>query len=259
MNNSVSIIVPTYKEAPNLPVLIEGIHSVMGSTGRTYEVVIVDDDSRDGSEKIIADLSAGGYPVRMILRTNERGLSSAVVRGFLEARWDILICMDADLSHPPEALPRMIREIETPGVDFVVGSRYIPGAGTDEQWGFFRWLNSKVATLLARPLTKIKDPMSGFFALTRSTFDRRDALNPIGYKIGLELLVKCRCKNVREIPIHFSNRRFGKSKLNLQEQMNYLKHLKRLADYKFFRPSSLETRPGNPYEKAEYEKKHLLR
>ncbi|NLE28347.1 MAG: glycosyltransferase family 2 protein [Phycisphaerae bacterium] len=233
MENSISIIIPTYKEAQNLPDLIESIDSVMRSTTRVYEVLIVDDDSRDGSDKIIADFSARGYPVRMILRANERGLSSAVVRGFLEAKGDILICMDADLSHPPEALPRLIQAIESPGVDFGIASRYITGGGTDEKWGFFRWLNSKGATLLARPLTKVKDPMSGFFGLLKSTFNRRDPLNPIGYKIGLELLIKCRCKNIREIPIHFTDRRFGQSKLNLKEQLNYLKHIKRLADYKF--------------------------
>lgn len=237
MTNSVSIVVPTYKEAQNLPVLIERIHSVMDSIKRIYDLLIVDDDSQDGSDGIVADFAARGYPVRMVRRTGERGLSSAVVRGFTEATGDILVCMDADLSHPPEALPRLIQEVESQNVDFVIGSRYVPGAGTDEHWGMFRRLNSKVATWLARPLTTVKDPMSGFFALRKSTFDRRDVLNPIGYKIGLELLVKCRCRNVREVPIHFADRRFGHSKLNLKEQWSYLRHLKRLASYKFGLPS----------------------
>jgi dolichol-phosphate mannosyltransferase len=141
--------------------------------------------------------------------------------------------MDADLSHPPEALPLLIKEIENPEIDFVIGSRYVSGAGTDASWGLFRWLNSKVATLLARPFTRAQDPMSGFFGLKKSTFCRSKRLNPIGYKIGLELIVKCECRNVREIPIFFADRKLGQSKLNIREQFNYIKHLKRLADYKY--------------------------
>ena len=142
------------------------------------------------------------------------------------------MCMDADLSHPPEAIPRLLDSIDEDS-DFALGSRYVPGASTDETWGLFRWINSKTATILARPFTPIKDPMSGFFALPRTIFEQAEELNPIGYKIGLELIVKCACKNIREIPIHFADRKYGQSKLNLKEQFNYLRHLKLLADFKF--------------------------
>ena len=97
----------------------------------------------------------------IIIRTDERGLSSAVIRGFHEAIGDILICMDADLSHPPEAIPIMIKCFEKDNVDFVIGSRYVPGASTEETWGVYRSFNSKIAVLLARPFTSIKNPMSG--------------------------------------------------------------------------------------------------
>lgn len=214
--------------------MLERIAAAMTAAGEpAYEIVVVDDNSQDGTEQIIS-AAADRYPVRLITRTPERGLSSAVIRGFTDAQGDILVCMDADLSHPPEALPQLISAIRrNPSVDFVIGSRYVPGAGTDQSWGVFRWLNSKVATLMARPFTSAQDPMAGFFALPRSVFARADRLNPIGYKIGLELIVKCQCRDVKEVPIYFADRRFGQSKLSLREQLHYIEHLKRLADYKY--------------------------
>ena len=118
-------------------------------------------------------------------------------------------------------------------VDFVIGSRYVPGGSTDEGWGPMRWINSKVATALARPLTSLKDPMSGFFSIPKRVYEKAAPLNPIGYKIALELIVKCNCSNIREIPIHFAQRQFGESKLSLAERMNYLRHLSRLLGFKF--------------------------
>ena len=197
------------------------------------EVIIVDDHSKDGIEEVVERFATESYPVRLIVRVGERGLSSAVMRGFNESKGEILVCMDADLSHPPEAIPQLLKCFSDPAVDFAIGSRYVPGASTDEDWGLFRWLNSKVATMLARPFTSAKDPMSGFLAIPRPIFERAARLNPIGYKIGLELIVKCNCKKIREVPIHFADRKFGESKLRLREQINYLKHLKRLADFKY--------------------------
>src|SRR5262249_15326565 len=138
-----------------------------------------------------------------------------------------------DLSHPPAALPRMIEILEKGGAEFVIGSRYVAGGTTDEKWSLMHKVNSKVATLMARPFCQVKDPLAGFFAVSRAVLDRAQALDPIGYKIGLELIVKCGCTRVAELPIHFSDRRFGKSKLGLREQINYIRHLKRLADFKF--------------------------
>jgi dolichol-phosphate mannosyltransferase len=119
------------------------------------------------------------------------------------------------------------------GADFVIGSRYVAGGTTSDDWGVLRWLNSRVATLMARPLTDVRDPMAGFFALRRSTFERGAELNPIGYKIGLELIVKCRCEKVVEIPIHFEDRVYGESKLTLKQQLLYIKHLRRLYIFKY--------------------------
>ncbi len=113
----------------------------------------------------------------------------------------------------------------------MLGSRYIAGGSTDKRWTIRRRLNSKVARLLARLLTSVKDPTSGFFALRRATFLSADELTPIGYKIGLELLVKCRCNHVREVPIHFSERLLGTTKLGLRERIQYLRQICRLMLY----------------------------
>jgi len=231
----VSIVVPTYREAENIRTLATRIAAAMSPTGRPYETILVDDDSRDGTDQLVADLLREGLPLRLIVRVGERGLSSAVIRGFREAQGHILVCMDADLSHPPEALPRLIAALDDPSVDFVIGSRHVEGGSTDENWGLLRHLYSGAAALMARPFTRAKDPMAGYFALPRRVFQRADALNPIGYKIGLELMVKCDCAHVREIPIHFADRKFGRSKLNLKEQLRYVNHLCRLGRYKLAR------------------------
>lgn len=228
-----TIVVPTYREADNLEPLCARIDWALSGSGLSYEILIVDDDSADGSEEKIEDIRAKGIPVRLILRKGERGLSSAVLRGFREARGKILVCMDADLSHPPEKLPELVAAIKSGEADFAIGSRYVPGGTTERGWGLLRWLNSKVATILVRPFTRALDPMSGFFALTRKQFVSADPLDPVGFKIGLELLVKCRCKDLKEIPIHFANRTRGESKLTLRERWLYIKHVKRLTDYKY--------------------------
>jgi dolichol-phosphate mannosyltransferase len=225
-----SVVVPTYGEAQNLPVLVPRICAAIDDV----EILIVDDDSPDDTVAVCAEL-ANEYPVRLIVRKNERGLSSAVIRGFSEARGEVVLCMDADLSHPPEAIPALVEAVTDGGGDFVIGSRYVPGGSTDGDWGALRWLNSKAATLLARPLTGARDPMAGFFALRRETFQSAKQLSPIGYKIGLELIVKCRCKDVREVPIRFSDRLHGESKLSLKEQWNYVVHLRRLYIFRLGR------------------------
>jgi dolichol-phosphate mannosyltransferase len=227
---SVTIVVPTFREVESLPHLLDRIAKVREAHGLDLDVLIMDDDSRDGSVELVA---ARPEPwVQLVVRTANRGLSPAVIDGLARARGEVLVCMDADLSHPPEAIPKMMTKLDE-GADFVVGSRYASGGTTSHDWGFLRWINSRVATLLARPLTSIRDPMSGFFALRRSTFAAGRALNPIGYKIGLELIVKCGCERVVEVPIHFEDRRYGESKLTLAQQLYYLQHLRRLYIFKF--------------------------
>jgi dolichol-phosphate mannosyltransferase len=228
--STIDVVVPTFREALNIPLLIERLAILKRSPAPHLHLTIVDDDSRDGTEDVIQRLNLPW--VSLIVRTTDRGLSSAVLEGLNRTSGDIIIVMDADLSHPPEAIPRMLDELGK-GSEFVVGSRYAEGGVTDDNWGLFRWLNSRVATLFARPFTSISDPMSGFFALRRATYSQADFLNPIGYKIGLELLVKCRCSRISEVPIAFTDRIHGESKLSLREQLRYIQHIRRLFLYKY--------------------------
>jgi dolichol-phosphate mannosyltransferase len=226
----ITVVVPTYKEAENIPHLVKRIAKVRQAQGWELDLLFMDDDSRDGSDEAVRRL---GLPwVSLVTRTQDRGLSQSVLDGLRRAQGDVFVVMDADLSHPPEALPAMLERIER-GHDFVVGSRFVAGGTTDDDWGLFRWLNSRVATLMAYPLTSIKDPMSGFFMLTRGTFERGKDFSPVGYKIGLELLVKCDCTNPFEVPIHFTDRRLGESKLSFKEQIRYLQHIRRLYIHRF--------------------------
>jgi len=232
---SLSIIVPTYKEAENLPLLVPQVAAVMSAKNWTWELIVVDDNSPDATKHVLDQLSARFPQLRYKIRTNDRGLSSAVLAGISMALNDYVVVMDADLSHPPEAIPALIERLLKPDTDFVVGSRYVPG-GKTEDWSRLRWINSAGATALAKPLVgTLKDPMSGFFATKRELLHDVDALNPIGYKIGLELLTKLNIDPARaaEVPITFKNRIHGESKLTLKEQFRYLEHLSRLYDYKF--------------------------
>jgi len=228
-----TIIIPTYQEAANIPELVKRIANV-DFDKRSFEVLLVDDDSQDGSREMICHLSRE-YPwLKMIVRDKQRDLSQSIIQGFKEARYPILVTMDADLSHPPEKIAMMLTLLDQPDVDMVIGSRYIKGGSVDTNWPFIRKLTSRTAAWIARIflLSPVKDPLSGFLAMKKSTFIAGDTLKPIGWKIGLELMVKCRCKNIQEIPIHFSERCRGKSKLNMRISVAYLRHVLKLWRYK---------------------------
>lgn len=228
----VSVVVPTMNEAENLPLLMPRLAAAMA--GRKWEALIVDDNSKDATPQVCAEL-AKTYPLRLLVREKPtHGLSGAVLHGFAHANGGVLACMDADLQHPPEKLPELADAVTTGGADFALGSRHQPGGGTEQEWGAFRQLNSWVATMLAKPFSGgVKDPMSGFFALRRETFEKAERLSPLGYKIALELMCKCRVKNVREVAIRFGLRQKGESKLSLKQQFNYLQHLSRLYDFTY--------------------------
>jgi dolichol-phosphate mannosyltransferase len=230
VNVPFSIIVPTYKEVANIPHLLERIDKLRRMHRLNCEVLFMDDDSADGSVEVVEN--SGHDFARIVVRKQNRGLSPAVIDGMRLASNPVLVCMDCDLSHPAEKIPAMILALAS-GQQMVLGSRYVPGGSTSDDWGIFRWLNSRVATLLARPLTNVKDPMSGFFALCKSDFEQARDLNPVGYKVALELIVKCGFENVGEIPIDFIDRVYGESKLTLKEQLKYIKHLRRLYLHRF--------------------------
>ncbi len=219
-----TIVVPTYNERDNLRPLAERLFAAIDPA--QAELLLVDDNSPDGTAEVAREL-ARHYPIRCVVRRNERGLATAVIRGLREARGQYCVVMDADLSHPPEAVPRLLEAIRQPGVDMVIGSRFVAGGRVDSDWPLYRRLNSWFARMLARPLTPVRDMMAGFFCVRRDRLDL-DRLRPIGYKIALEIIVRHRWKNVREVPIEFADRAAGQTKLNAAEQLRYLRHLARL-------------------------------
>ncbi|MDD4322181.1 MAG: glycosyltransferase family 2 protein [Dehalococcoidales bacterium] len=227
MKKSVTVVVPTYNESENISPLVGQIAKSI--SGYDYEILFVDDNSTDGTFEAIEALK-GEYPVRAIVRRDEKGLASAVVKGFENARNDLIVVMDADLQHPPEIIPRLLDALEG-GADLAVGSRYTPGGGCSE-WSGLRKLISRGAIMLAGmalpKARKVKDPMSGFFALKRKVITGI-RLDPIGYKILLEVLVLGKYNQVIEVPFQFQLREQGESKLNLNQQYEYLRHLLRLS------------------------------
>lgn len=236
----ISVVVPTLREAENIPILASRIAAAL--MGKRWELIIVDDDSRDGTEEVCNRL-AESVPLRLVVRRPPKdGLGGAVLEGFRHARGTIFVVMDADLQHPPEKIPELVAALDRG--DFALGSRYTAGGSIEGSWSPFRAVNSNLATFLARPFAPgITDPMSGFFALRRTTYEKAERLTPLGYKIALELMCKCRVARrlggggVVEIPIQFGQRAHGRSKLSAREQFRYLEHLSRLYDYTFPRAS----------------------
>ena len=231
MTQPISIVVPTFREAANLPALVERLHAVLSESAIEWELLLVDDDSDDDSQTVAAEL-ARRLPVRMVVRRERpRDLSLAVVEGIRLARFDRLVVMDADLSHPPERILDLLGALEA-DCDMAIGSRYVPGGRVDRAWSAWRFLNSRLATWSATPLVSCSDPMSGFFATDRRLLPAPQTLRPIGYKIALELMVRGRLR-VKEVPIDFSDRTLGASKMNWRQQINFVRHLYRLYLCKF--------------------------
>jgi len=232
-----SLILPTYNEAENLPELIPKIEDVL--RGIPHEIIVVDDDSPDQTWKVAHTLSQKFPALHVVRRIGRRGLSSAVVEGFLSANGDILAVADADGQHDLSLLPKLYRAVagnlpaeasshaqET--VNIAIGSRYAEG-GSVGGWDERRYTLSRIATKLAIALcrVKVKDPMSGFFAIDRKTFEEAlPRLNPKGFKILLDLLVHVReGAKVEELPFTFGERLHGESKLSRRVQIEFLEYL----------------------------------
>ena len=219
----ISIIIPTYNEKSNILRLIPSIHGALSAWRFSdYEVLVMDDDSPDGTAGAVQSL--GDPRARAINRAGRpRGLSYAVIDGFKEAAGDVYLVMDADLSHPASVLPLLIAGIQE-GAAIVVASRYIKGGGV-ENWPFKRRLASRVACWMARFLTPVRDATSGFFAIRKDVI-QGVTLNPLGFKIGLEVFVRSRHQGrTKEVPYIFKDREEGQSKLSGPVMLNYLKQL----------------------------------
>ncbi len=252
----VTVVVPTFNERENVRTLAERIVAAAGETcgatasavpaaphaaagveppasagGGPLDILFVDDDSPDGTADEVRRV-ARDLPVRCLVRTAQRGLATAVIAGLRAATGELVVVMDADLSHPPEAIPRLVEAMGDPGVEMAIGSRFIPGGSVDLHWPLHRRFTSWCGRALARPLTPVRDMVAGFFCVRRADLDL-DRLDPIGYKIALELIVRHRWTRVVEVPIAFSDRVKGQTKLNMAEELRYLRHLARLYAFRF--------------------------
>jgi dolichol-phosphate mannosyltransferase len=194
-----------------------------------YDIIIADDNSPDSTAGIAQKLPKK-YKVKVLLRKKNKGLSKSVVDGFKIAKGNIIGVMDADFTHPPEIIPKILDKLKKENADILVGSRKTKG-GEIKNWPLHRKIISKFATLLAKPLTKIKDPMSGFFFLKKEVI-KNIKFRPKGYKILLEILVKGNYKKAEEIPILFKDRIKGESKLTKKIYLEYLMQLIELYLYK---------------------------
>lgn len=222
----ITVILPTYEEAANLPDLVPRIVDGLGEFGEgACQVLVVDDDSPDGTAEVARELGRR-WPVQVHVRRGERGLAGAVIAGFQRAEGRVSVVMDADGSHPPAALPAMVRPLLDDRADVVVGSRHLPGGGS-EGWPLRRRLISGGAGLLARGLSPMTDPTTGFMAV-RTDLARSLPLEPMGFKIVLELVVRGWPLRLQEVPILFTDRIAGRSKLSGGVTLRYLQHLARL-------------------------------
>ena len=228
-----SLVAPTYNEAGRLAELVATVFGVLRAHSIDAELIIVDDNSPDGTGAL-ADELATRYPMKVVHRSGKLGLGTAVIAGFEAATADICGVIDADLSHPPDLVPRMLDLVERGDADFVIGSRYIPGGGTRD-WGAARLLMSRAACVLSRPVTPVVDATSGFFLIRRRIADGV-RIEAGGFKICLELLVRGHATKIIEVPYVFAGRTVGDSKMNLREATGYLKQLFALWQYRRAHP-----------------------
>jgi dolichol-phosphate mannosyltransferase len=228
-----SIVIPTYNEAGGIEKLVATLSEVFRANGLDGELVVVDDNSPDGTGAIVDSL-ADRYPVRCLHRPGKLGLSSGVIEGWRFARPDseALGAIDADFSHDPKIVPAMVAALAGGKYGLAVGSRYVKGGGITN-WPLKRKVTSIVACMLAWPLTPIRDITSGFILVRREALAGVE-LDPIGFKIGLEVAAKAKYGKALEVPYVFTDRIVGESKLNGKEITNYLRQLRRIYASRLF-------------------------
>ena len=226
-----SLVLPTYNEGGNIQAIIGIIGKLLdGAIAGEYELIVVDDDSPDRTWEIAAALSAEYPQLRVMRRTTERGLSTAVIRGWQVARGEILGVIDADLQHPTEILLQLLQEIDR-GADLAVASRHVEGGGVS-QWSWIRRVLSRGAqilglTILPEVIGRLSDPMSGYFMVRRRSIMGK-TLSPIGYKILIEVVGRCNIAWIAEVGYVFRERQTGESKVTWKQYVEYIQHLVRL-------------------------------
>ncbi|MBI3455359.1 MAG: glycosyltransferase family 2 protein, partial [Candidatus Rokubacteria bacterium] len=221
-----SIVIPTYNEAENVPVLVGRVAAVLSHRGIDYELIVADDDSPDGTWQVAESVRARHPQVRVIRRASgEKGLAAAVVEGWRQARGELLGVMDADLQHPPEVLAKLLDVFADPSVDLAIASRYAPHGGSRGLNLVRKWLSRGASNLAQAVLPPsahgVTDPMSGYFLLRRRVIERVE-LRPKGYKILLEVLGRGQYRRVVEVPFAFGRRTQGESKLGANVMRDYL-------------------------------------
>jgi len=227
-----SVIVPTFNESPNVRPLVELLSGLLAEPLQgSYEIIIVDDDSPDQTWRVAQELTAQFPALRVMRRVGEKGLSSAVIRGWQVARGENLAVIDGDLQHPPETLLQLWRTLSSENADLVVASRHVEGGGVSD-WSIIRRFLSRGAQvlgflLLPKVLGRVSDPMSGYFMFSRKSIAGVE-LNPIGYKILLEVIGRGRMERIREVGYVFKERSAGESKVTWHLYLQYLLHLLRL-------------------------------
>jgi len=234
----VSIVVGLSPDTADLVPFTRRLHHVLDEADWSYELIVVDETQARSIRESVQKLAGEGYPVRLLLRHGPRDYSRALAEGLRRARGDLLVCMDADMSHPPEAVPLLLDTLEEDDAEFALGVRYVSRAGA-QALTLDRVALSKIGLLLARSFTSASDPLTEFFAVKRPVFKRADAMNPAGSKLALELLVKAQPGTVRELPISFHPRTYGHGRMSLEELWKFFVHLKRLSDYQFGLVSTL--------------------
>jgi len=217
-----ALVIPTLCEAENIGGLLRHVRSVLDPLNVPYEILVVDDDSPDGTGAAVSAIALEDPRVRLLVRKGERGLSGAVLHGWENTDAAILGVMDADLQHPPELLPQLLTAIRD-GADIAIGSRYTPG-GDLGQWNPVRKLLSAVAVWatwpIQRPGVRARDPMTGFFLVRRECI-AGVAFQRSGFKLLLEVLVRGRIRSVAEVPFAFGLRYRGASKANFKVAWDY--------------------------------------
>ena len=226
-----SLIVPTYNESKNLAKLVDILtHLLNDYFGNRYELIIVDDDSPDLTWQVGLELMPSYPHLKIMRRQGEKGLSTAVIRGWQASQGEILGVIDGDLQHPPETLIKMLDAIAS-GADLTVASRHIEGGGVSD-WGFIRRVLSRGAQMLGllilpNVIGRVSDPMSGYFMVRRSAIANH-AMNPLGYKILIEVLGRGDIGTVAEVGYVFQERQEGESKVTWRQYVDYILHLLRL-------------------------------
>ncbi|MBE9050897.1 glycosyltransferase [Nostocales cyanobacterium LEGE 11386] len=226
-----SLVIPTYKERDNIRNVVKILSQLLDELiPDNYELIVVDDDSPDRTWEVAQSLIEEYPQLRVMRRQHERGLSSAVIRGWQAARGHILGVIDGDLQHPPEILAQLLGAIEQ-GADLAVASRHVEGGGVSS-WSIVRRFLSRGAQvlgliLLPAVLGRVSDPMSGYFMVRRSAIAGA-TLNPVGYKILLEVIGRGKVGTIAEVGYVFCERKQGESKVTWKQYVEYLHHLVRL-------------------------------